>query len=70
MGNMKRAGEMPPAAETRVAKQVRRTETMCEQLVTDNMYKGHSDAGVPDMRLDKTFRAGTADGSQRSDGLY
>ena len=40
MGKKKRAGEMPPAAETRVAKQVRRTETMCEQLVTDNMYKG------------------------------
>ena len=40
MGEKKRAGEMPPAAETRVAKQVRRTETMCEQLVTDNMYKG------------------------------
>ena len=40
MARVKRAGEMPPAAETRVAKQVRRTETMCEQLVTDNMYKG------------------------------
>ena len=40
MGTEKRAGEMPPAAETRVAKQVRRTETMCEQLVTDNIYKG------------------------------
>ena len=40
MGKKKRAGEMPPAAETRVAKQARRTETMCEQLVTDNIYKG------------------------------
>ena len=40
MGKLKRAGETSPAAATRVAKQVRRTETMCEQLVTDNMYTG------------------------------
>ena len=45
MGKKKRAGEMPPAAETRVAKQVRRTETMCEQLVTDKTrYENRSEA--------------------------